>query len=470
MNRNLVLEYSESPNKFSFNSTIEEARQEALKEFDQIRENLDTLQKLTVDCDKVDYALAISSGAICGILDIFLIGQPNDSKLLNITDIWVENRMKDFAKLCGWSGSNGNSASAIRFLESKFKVNYDQRGAGDDLGFLTPSNHHMKSLGHNPSLLGLFYSVLDQFTNQSHFVSDGEVMIYKEDSQHCALLGRSSVSKLFCAIANWVGHLISDISGSSGSKGRGMGIPSPLWSWTNDVIVLKATLKIPRTQFDLMMNELALQIFTEGYDMRYQTMQNIPVLVNEMVVRLFYAIRRTLKYVSETPEEQFSYRAMLKVSVPISQVSINRMLTVAHGTFCLLDIGEAAVSGFINGGGYFNALSCGMRLNLAGIGRFGVAVYQEAWCGIEMMKQQDIQTELLNKKAVLQNYMTGLSLLSERYDDQQLIKFVSDFEHSDVYKEVFEASVTLAQKRNVPDAMILHSKQEGDQYFMGGNR
>ena len=37
-----------------------------------------------------------------------------------------------------------------------------------------------------------------------------------------------------------VGHLVSDMTGSSGSKGRGMGIPSPLWCWTNDIITIKS--------------------------------------------------------------------------------------------------------------------------------------------------------------------------------------------------------------------------------------
>ena len=46
--------------------------------------------------------------------------------------------------------------------------------------------------------------------------------------------GNDVPSKLFCGFANWFGHIISDISGSSGTKGRGMGIPSPIWSWTNE--------------------------------------------------------------------------------------------------------------------------------------------------------------------------------------------------------------------------------------------
>ena len=33
---------------------------------------------------------------------------------------------------------------------------------------------------------------------------------------------------------------------------------------------------------------------------------------------------------------------------------MKRMLTVAHGTFCLVDIGDATIRGFATGGGYFN--------------------------------------------------------------------------------------------------------------------
>ena len=79
---------------------------------------------------------------------------------------------------------------------------------------------------------------------------------------------------------NWFGHLISDNSGSSGSKGRGMGIPSPLWTWTNDIITIKNKLNIPVMQFDQSVNELALKIYEEGYDVRYQTAQAIPVFIN----------------------------------------------------------------------------------------------------------------------------------------------------------------------------------------------
>lgn len=92
------------------------------------------------------------------------------------------------------------------------------------------------------------------------------------------LRGNNVPSKLFCASLNWFGHLISDMSGASSSKGRGMGIPSPIWSWTNDIIAIKKKTGIPASEFENTINELALQIYKEGYDARFQAAQAIPVL------------------------------------------------------------------------------------------------------------------------------------------------------------------------------------------------
>ena len=53
---------------------------------------------------------------------------------------------------------NGTLSSAIKYLEKKFKIPYDQRGAGDAASWvfnLNPKNHHFKSLGHKSDNLGI---------------------------------------------------------------------------------------------------------------------------------------------------------------------------------------------------------------------------------------------------------------------------------------------------------------------------
>lgn len=209
----ILLDFGISEDGYEFDSNIQMAMKYAEFEMSEIVSKLDenenTLKKLTPECDKTDYILAAASGAICGLMDIFLVGKAGESAIGNITDKWFENRTMDFAKLCGWDYKNNESlSSAIKYLERKFKIPYDQKGAGDaarQVFDLNPRNHHFKSLGHNPSLLGLFFSILDQFANTSHFVSEGELISLQEADDNFVLQGGNITAKLFCGFINWLG-------------------------------------------------------------------------------------------------------------------------------------------------------------------------------------------------------------------------------------------------------------------------
>lgn len=472
----LVIELGINNNGFDFSSNILSAIDSANLELqeldDELGESIDTIKKLTPECDKTDYILAVTSGAICGVIDIFLVGKPGESPVGNITDKWFENRTKDFAKFCGWDDKNGSLSSAIKHLEKKFKVPYDQRGAGDAASRvfdLDPKNHHFKSLSHNPTLLGLFFSILDQFNNTSHFVTGDELIFLEEADGVFELHGNNVPSKLFCAFANWFGHLISDISGSSSSKGRGMGIPSPLWSWSNDIIAIKKKLNIPVLEFDKSVNELALNIYKEGYDVRFQAAQTIPVFINEMLVRLFYSIRRSVHFFSNTRKEERSFSLLWKTCEPFSNATVKRMLTVAHGTFCLVDTVDAVARGFATGGGNFNVSEFIMRLNIVGVGRFAVSLYGESKRATKRYELQEKVYFLKREKIIIDDYIQGLKILSNIYDDKTLLTFIEDLKHSDMYEEAFNKTILLAEKRNVPNDMILKNKTDIDTYFRGVN-
>ena len=472
----VMLELTAGENSFEFTQSISTALSSAEAELliieDKIAETENTLKALTPECDKLDYILAASSGALSGIMDIFLVGKPGESPLGNITDKWFEERTKDFAKLCGWGETKDSSLqSAIRHLEGIFKIPYDQHGAGDaakDVFNLNPENHHFKSLGHNPTLLGLFFAILDQFDNSSHFVSGGELITLQKADERFVLRGNNVPGKLFCAFVNWFGHLISDMSGSSTSKGRGMGIPSPLWSWTNDIIAIKKKIGLSTSEFDNTLNELALKIYTKGYDARFQTAQAIPVFINEMIVRLFYCVRRAIRYFSVTNKDNRSFSLLWKACEPFSNATIKRMLTVAHGTFCLLDIGEATIRGFATGGGYFNVAEFFMRLNIVGVGRFTISLYGESKRGTKRLESRESIYYLRRERIIVSNYIEGLQYLSELYDDKMLMTFIDDLRSSDLYIQAFEKSVQLAEKRHVQDKDILRSKTDIDHYFRGG--
>ncbi len=471
--KRIIVELDVHDGHFGFTSSITEALDSANAEYreieEQLEESLETIKKLTPECDKLDYILAATSGALCGVIDIFLVGKPGESPVGDFTDKWFEERVKAFARHCKWN-DNGDVKSAIKHLEDKFKIPYDLRGAGDaasEIFDITPSNHHFKSLGHNPTILGLFFSILDQFNNTATFVTGGELISLQKADAKFELRGGNIPSKIFCGFVNWFGHLVSDVSGSQGSKGRGMGIPSPFWSWTNDIIAIKKKLHIPVSEFDESLNDLALEIYNEGYDVRFQTAQAIPVFVNEILVRFIYSIRRLLKYYASTEKEGRSKKRRWKECEPFSNATVKRMLTVAHGTFCLIDAGDAVVRGFASGGGSFNVAEFAMRLNIIGVGRFAFSLYGEVRRGAGKREMQRNVYILSREKTIVADYIEGLKQLAEKYDDKELLTFVDDFNKSDMYECAFQKSAELARKRNVPEGKVLGDKDSIDDYFTG---
>ena len=474
-NKALVLELNIDNNGYVFPNTISDAFVDANNElFDlgiKLSETLEAIKVLTPECDKYDYILSASSGALCGLIEIFFVGKPGESPLGDITDKWFADRTIDFAQFCGYEGDSTSLSVAVKFLEKKFKVPYDQSVGGgifSEVINIKTSNHHFKSLAHNPTILGLFFSIINQFTNTSNFLASGELISLNNSDNKFELQGNNVPSKFFCGITNWIGHLISDVSGSSSSKGRGMGIPSPILAWSNDVIAIKRKLNIPASEFDKSVNELALKLFEKGYDVRFQTAQVIPIFINEMIVRLFYSIRRLIKYYISIPKEERNFPLLWKSCEPFTNVTVKRMLTVAHGTFCLIDLGDATVRGFATGGGTFNIVEFFMRLNIVGVGRFTISLYGEARRGIKTSKAK-VEAEFLQReRTIVNDYINGFRVISAAYNDEYLLTFVNDFQSSGLYIEAFNKSVELAKLRNVPENKAVSKKTDIDFYFRGG--
>lgn len=469
--KDIILDLSIDDNKFGFSTSVNDALVQAEAELAILNETVVSIKELKPNCDKLDYILAAACGALCGVIDIFLVEKPEKSPLGEVADEWFAARTIDFATLCHPDKKHFDSLkSALQFLEKEFNVPYDQTGLGDagrEVFGLTPTNHHFKSLAHNPSLLGLFFSILNQFTNTSHFVTDGQLVALSQANEKWELQGGNIPAKLYCGFVNWFGHLISDVSGSSGSKGRGMGIPSPFWVWTNDIIVIKRNLGITPNEADKAINELALNIFQNGYDTRFQAVQVIPVFLNELLVRFVYAIRRLFRYFSETAKAERSLALMWKSCEPFSNPTVKRMLTVAHGTFCLIDVGEAAARGFVSGFGVFNAAEFVLHLNIVGVGRFAVSLYGESKRVALYGRAKQDANFALEESRIIKNYIAGLRMLSVKYDDAELLTFIDDFQKSDAYTKAFAKSVALAELRKVPTEKILKNKSDIDRYFGG---
>jgi hypothetical protein len=319
-----------------------------------------TLIQESDKCDKYDYLMAVTCGAIGGLVDIFLVGAPGDSVLGKWTDGQIDNAVKKFAKKSGWSpkaDKADNVASAIGFLEKKFKVNYDQKHSGDvnNLFVMSTKNHHMKSLSHSPDIVGLFFSILNQFTSTSSFVANGQLITIQTETFE--LQGGNVVSKIFCGFANWIGHIMSDIAGSSGKTERGSGVVIPFYELFGFFTFGKFS--VGDDKQDLA--TIATRAFQEGYDFRFGLTTAIPVIISDLSIRLIWALRR-----------HFQYGKPLKECIPTNKhADLRIMLIFGNGTLCVMDGIDAGVR---SGG---NFLAFFMRLNLIAWFRFVTLVLKE---------------------------------------------------------------------------------------------
>lgn len=185
-------------------------------------------------CDRYEFAMAAFCGAAAGLVDAFLLGDVSNAKsesvLKSFSDERVEKVVMAYSRMLG--GKANDLSGAIAFLEKKYKINYDQRSEKDVSGMfeLSAIDHHIKSLAHAPSLVGLTFSIIDQLRDTSTMFSGGKLYVINTSGDEIHVQGKGVKEKLVAAFANWLGHCMSDVAGSKGSARngrRGMGLAIP---------------------------------------------------------------------------------------------------------------------------------------------------------------------------------------------------------------------------------------------------
>lgn len=309
-------------------------------------------------CDKYDYMTAATCGLIGALMDILFVRLPGHGALSKLSDGATDRLVEKFAGLCGWQGganAENVTASAIGFLERKFRVNYDQAtGAAVGGAFkMRTENHHVKNLAHSPDLIGLFFSILNQFTSTASFIADGRLITIDTDTFE--LQGGNLIAKIFAGFVNWLGHLFSDMAGSSGAAGRGSGIPIPFYSLLQLINVGEFG------QHRQTFATLAVRVFEQGYDLRHGFALAVPVLVTELLTRMMWSIKQAF----------YHQRPLLQCLPSAANPELRRMLMIGHGTLCLVD---AADAGIRSGGDIVQFL---LRSNLIAWARFGTLALKE---------------------------------------------------------------------------------------------
>lgn len=440
-------------------------------------------------CDKYDYMIAAFCGGVSGLVDVFFVGDPMTSALGKGVDKVADGFVKKAAQLFWMKDQRTKGKSkkmpqtleqCISYLEQAFPVNYDARYAKDlvvedgVLSGMRPLNHHLLSLAHSPDPIGLIFSIIDQFMGYATFVDRGKIIhvVPKKTSGAIPYIqGTDMLSMLFCGFVNWIGHILSDLVGSSstrraGKTGRGTGIPMPFYE-----------LFLACNFGDLdgkTLAETMISVFEEGYDARFGATVAIPVILNELMIKVIWMVR-----------QKFLREKTWKESIPSDKHGDLRiMLIVGDATLCMVDGVDAAAHGITEG----NIVSFVCHLNLVGWIRLIVLVLKELQTRYGTVVEEvinkfinsileDLQTSA--EKKSIQNFSYRLEVYDERlaYLFAEFVAQVEE-EYAQLYAEIdatFDESrlrneramhsVSLARVSGVPENKIVNSRKELDELF-----
>lgn len=335
--------------------------------------------------DKLDYLVAIASGLLCGMMDILLVGEFDLARGQNITDKKVNKFVQKTAEKLNCK--NGDIKSSMAYLEKMFPIPSD----GNTPDFGGGLQHHLKDFAHHPTIVGLMFSLLTQFTEKSYGTdTKGNFLIASVSEKSRIFTGEDVSDKIIKGSVVWFFHLISDIASSSGTAGLGggTGIPGPILSMAKELATLPAfkDMQVQGESVSVVLSKLfngtlfakrdsngkIIKETVVKFDFRGELgalaelgRQALPILTNECIVRVFFFVRRLAIQLKQCKIECFSDFSKLNWNEikPINNPTLTRMLTIATGVFTAVDITEAVIT-----------QKYWVSVNYVGVGRFAVAV------------------------------------------------------------------------------------------------
>ena len=369
------------------------------------------LKKFTNQADALDYTVAIGSGILAGIIDSFFVGDFS----LSDGKKWGNEQLEKIVKKLG---KNDNVYEAKKNLE-KFHIPSDTSKVWNKKN-ITPHTHRIDDLAHHTSLVGLISSITTQFTEISYFQNRfGENLCL--DITDKGLIGNNLSEKIFAGTVNWFYHLVSDMTKSEGNIGYGMGIPGPILSLAKELSMLPG---INKTKLPQIID----YFYVKGFDLRTELgvlqqlgKQAIPVILNEVLIRVFYFFSRLIKEYKE--KENFKDIDWKNV-LPYKNRTLTRMLTISSGTFLAFDLLDAGIRSGGNWGTFV------LRVNFVNIGRFTVSCYNEYKMEREKEKIKKDILDLYSQQLSLNNIKLSYNIAGMWVSTKEAIENIEEFSNN----------------------------------------
>lgn len=399
---------------------INKALQSNSEEIEKLSSEID---RLTNSADKIDYIVAVASGIIAGVIDSVWVGEFN----LNRGKEWSNKEVNNFVvKTAQSQGYQGDGLEgAIGHLEQKFPLASDSNTPDFGGGL----QHHLRDFVHHPTVIGLLFSMLTQFTGKAYGTgTDGSFKIVEINDK--TYIGKSLPEKFLFGTVFWFFHMVSDMAGSSSSPGAGTGLPGPIISLAKELSSLPffKNLTIGDNSLSVWISKLfngtlfakkdsdgmLIKESVQGFDFRSElgviselSRQALPVILNECIVRGFYFIRRITFEIKKNHIRRVGDLKQIdwKSTLPFNNRTIARMLTISTGTFTLIDLGDAAIQAGIKSGGESATFVTQflLRVNFVGVGRFAIAVTTDISMGVKREKIRNERIVLMSQQLHLMN-------------------------------------------------------------------
>ena len=385
--------------------------------------------------DRLDYMMAICSGIIAGLVDVFFVGELS----IEGANEWGADKTNKFImKIAELQGlKTGDLSKAIRYLEKKSSL------AADSVTSVYGGRlqHHLRDFSHHFSIGGLLCSLYTQFTGKVIGTDTRGALLITELADK-TFIGKDFVEKLLFGIVNWFFHMVSDMAGSNATAGKGSGIPGSVVSLIKELSTLpcfrnkkigerelhvwvsklyNGTLLAKRDRDKRIIKAVKFDLRTEigilhGIDRQY-----IPVLINECLVRWLYFARRL--YCTAKEMEIHSIRDLNRIDIsellPYNNRVIKRMITIASGTFTVIDLAGAAVRAALTGHSPTFLASFAVRCNIIGVGKFIIACAEDGQFITEDILEAREQRDRIEKE--YERLVSDLKALSLNYDQMRVL-------------------------------------------------
>lgn len=355
--------------------------------------------------NKLDYIVAVSSGVLAGLIDVFYVGEFSLDRASEWGKDKVEKIVMKVARMEGYTGDNLNGA--IKTLEKNHPLAAD----GSTNVFGGGLQHHLRDFSHHFSISGLLFSIFTQFTGLVVGADkEGKLHAAPVSESHRAYIGKNFQEKIAFGSIDWFFHAVSDMAGSSGSLMGGTGIPGPLVSFMKELSALPffknsgdGDIGFRKWVTKLFNGTLLAEHDENGkiikdslkkFDLRTEigilgevSRQTMPVLINQCVVRGFYFCRRLAREIRDLKIKNITdlRRIAPEDILPWDTPAMRRMVTVSSGVFFGVDTADAAVRAIKSK----NPIVFFLHINYVGVATFVIACVVDAQATMKDRKLEE---------------------------------------------------------------------------------